>query len=120
MGDNPRNPYEKIYPLREGKKPLWPTSGPLFNPGMTTRQRAADSAENMRVYNAESDGVVRKIREESDARQAQALADSRYCGAAGCARKVVESLFGKQKTAGRRRRHRNKKGKKTLKRRSGR
>jgi hypothetical protein len=89
---------------------------------MNTRQLTADNAVNSRVFDEEAVKAVNKIHAEADAREAaleeQALADSRYCGAAGCVRRVGESLFGKKKkTAGRRRRNRNKKGsKKTLKR----
>lgn len=125
MGDNPTNPnpygktYSEVPPAARLASPGWSSSRPdiLLNKGIVTR--GALKAVNKQVddYNAESDRVVGRIHAEANARQAQAVADSRYCGAAGCVRKVGERLFGKTKTAGRRRRHRNKKGKKTLKRR---
>ena len=99
--------YKKI----TGKAPLWPRSGPLMTPGMTTRQRAADNLENARVYNAAADASIAKLNADADAREAaryaQAVKDAQYCGLYGKCRRGYEAVFGK--TAGRRRRHRNKK-----------
>ena len=124
------NPYAKGYsevpPASRFESPGWVSSRPrvlLPHEGIGTRGAIKGVEKQVAEYNAAADAAVKRINDEADAREAarraQAVADSRFCGAAGCVRRVGESLFGKKKTAGRRRRYRNKKGgKKTLKRRS--